>query len=98
MKIKLGLSLLLAFLAFVFITQNTEPVMVDFMAWSIEMSVALLVFIMLGAGIVIGWMLSSYSRYSRNRKRGKAQSTKVEKQEETVIPVQGEQETDEQQN
>ena len=98
MKTKLGISIVLTVLAFVFITQNIEPVMVDFLAWSIEMSVALLVFIMFGGGIIIGWLLSSYFRYSRNRKRTKAQATEVVKQKETVIQVQGEEETDEPQN
>lgn len=68
MKIKLGVSLVLAFLAFVFITQNTETVQVRFVAWSIEMSLVLLVFIMLGSGVIIGWLLNSYFRFLRNRK------------------------------
>jgi len=69
MKIKLGITIVLAFLAFVFITQNTEVVQVTFLAWSVEISLVLLVFIMLGAGIIIGWLLNSYLRFARNRKR-----------------------------
>lgn len=73
MKIKLGISIVLALLAFIFITQNTETVKVAFLAWSMEMSLVLLVFIMLGTGIIIGWSLSGYLRFVRNRKRVKTQ-------------------------
>ena len=72
MKIKLGISLLLAILAFIFISQNTETVKVGFLVWSAEMSLVLLVFIMLAAGVIIGWVLNSYLRFSRNRKQVKA--------------------------
>ncbi len=73
MKIKLAISIILALLAILFITQNTETVRVAFLAWSVEMSLVLLVFIMLGAGVIIGWSLSGYLRFVRNRKRAKAQ-------------------------
>ena len=81
MKIKLGISLILAFLAFIFISQNTETVTVEFFAWSVEMSLVLLVFIILFTGIVIGWLLSSYLRFARNR----AQSRKQEMFKTEVI-------------
>jgi uncharacterized membrane protein YciS (DUF1049 family) len=48
-------------------------VKVAFLAWSVEMSLVLLVFIMLGAGVIIGWSLNGYLRFVRNRKRVKAQ-------------------------
>ncbi len=69
MKIKLGISLVLAFLVFIFISQNTETVKVEFLAWSIEMSLVLLAFILLGSGIIIGWLLNSYLRFVRNRRQ-----------------------------
>lgn len=68
MKIKLVASLVLAFLAFVFIFQNTDVVKVDFLFWSLEMSRVLLLLTMLGAGCVIGWLLNSYLRFVRNRR------------------------------
>ena len=74
MKIKLGFSLFLSFLVFVFITQNAESVQVNFIIWSIDMSLVLLVFIMLGAGVMIGWFLSSYFRFARNRQQNNAKS------------------------
>ena len=77
MKIKLGSSLFLAFFAFVFIAQNTEIVRVNLLFWSAEMSLVLLLFILLGVGISIGWLLASYLRFSRNRNpaRSEADST-----------------------
>ncbi len=69
MKLKLIISLVLAFLVFVFITQNTETVRVTFLAWSWEMSLVILVFVMLGAGLIIGWLLNSYLRFSHQRKK-----------------------------
>lgn len=71
MKVKVAVSLILALLAFVFITQNTETVRVQFLVWSLEMSLVLLVFIMLGSGIIMGWLLSSYSRYASHRRQQK---------------------------
>ena len=76
MKIKLVISLVLAILAFIFITQNTETVTVAFLAWSIEMSLVLLVFIMLGAGTIIGWSLSGYLRFVSHRKQIKSQENR----------------------
>jgi len=73
MKFKLAISLVLALLAFVFITQNTETVQVRVLLWSIEMSLVLLVFIMLGAGAIIGWFLNSYLRFVSRRQQNKAQ-------------------------
>ena len=78
MKIKLGISALLAFLVFVFVTQNTEVVQVTFLAWSVQISLVLLVFIMLWVGMVIGWLLNSYLRFSRARKRQLAENPPVE--------------------
>lgn len=73
MKFKLAISLVLALLAFVFITQNTETVQVRVLLWSIEMSLVLLVFIMLGSGAIIGWFLNSYLRFASRRQQNKAE-------------------------
>jgi len=96
MKTKLGISIALALLAFIFITQNAETVKVTFLAWSTEMSLVLLVFIMLGSGLIIGWSLSSYLRFVSNRKRVKAQgnvqTNDVAAQEATDVSSQGDKE------
>ena len=76
MKTKLVLSLVLALLVFTFITQNAETVRVAFLAWSIEISIVVLVFIILGIGVIIGWSLSSYLRFVSHRKRSQVQDHK----------------------
>lgn len=74
MKIKLLISLVLAFLAFAFIAQNTDVVAVAFLFWSVEMSLVVLLLTMLGAGFLIGWLLNGYLRFVRNRRTTKAGS------------------------
>lgn len=71
MKLKLFISLFLAFIVISFISQNTETVRVDFLIWSTMMSVVVLVFIALGIGILIGWLLNSYLRFVSKRKQQK---------------------------
>jgi uncharacterized integral membrane protein len=68
MKLKLAVSLVLAFLAFIFITQNTQIVGVRFLAWSVDVSLVVMVFILLGSGVIIGWLLNSYLRFSSRKK------------------------------
>jgi uncharacterized membrane protein YciS (DUF1049 family) len=55
------------------------------------MSLVLLVFIMLGAGIIIGWSLNGYLRFVRNRKRVKVQ----ENTQTSKVAMSGEKETHE---
>ena len=74
MKIKLVISAILAFLVIIFVSQNTTVVSVTFLAWSLELSLVLLVFIMFWIGMVIGWLLNSYQRFSRTRKRQLAEN------------------------
>jgi uncharacterized membrane protein YciS (DUF1049 family) len=76
MKVKLGVSLFLAFAVFLFISQNTDMVMIDFLVWSAEISLVTLVFIVLGTGIIIGWLMNSYLRFTRNRRLTKSQGNK----------------------
>lgn len=89
MKIKLGVSLILAFLVFVFITQNTETVQVKFLFWSREMSLVLMVFLMFVAGIMVGWLVSSYLRYARHRKPLPSSGRAVAEQPTSRRPVDG---------
>jgi len=39
--------------------QNTDPVTLNVLAWSVTLSRALLVFLLIVAGVVIGWVLRS---------------------------------------
>lgn len=41
----------------IFIIQNTVVVKIQFLFWAIEMSRALLIFMLLAIGVIIGWLL-----------------------------------------
>ena len=75
MNVKLAISVTLARLAFIFVYQNTGMVQVNFLIWSIDMSLVVLVFIMLGVGMAISWLLGSYLRFARKRSQVKATKT-----------------------
>ena len=60
MNYKVILSLILAGLCVVFIIQNVAIVEIRFLLWKIEMSRALLMFIVLAIGIIVGWLLKSH--------------------------------------
>jgi len=60
MNYKLVISLILAGLAIIFIIQNVAIVKISFLFWSIQMSQALLMFLLFAAGILAGWLLQSY--------------------------------------
>jgi putative membrane protein len=63
MNAKLIFVLMLTSLAVLFIMQNVAAVEIQFLFWSIQMSRALLMFLLLAIGIVIGWFLHSYMKY-----------------------------------
>lgn len=66
MNIKLILVLVLAGLAVIFIVQNVTVVEVRFLLWSVEISRALLMFLLLAVGIVIGWFLHGHFKYRKD--------------------------------
>ena len=66
MNIKLIFVLVLAGLAVIFIVQNVTVVEVRFLLWSIEISRALLMFLLLAVGIVIGWFLHGHFKYRKD--------------------------------
>lgn len=94
MKIKLITSLTLAILACIFIVQNVDTVRVDFLVWSVEVSIVLLVFVILGAGVIIGWLMNSYLRFVRNRKHPKQQDRQMTRKKDLPVaaPLHGEKE------
>lgn len=63
MNAKLIFVLILTGVAVLFIMQNVAAVEIQFLFWSIQMSRALLMFLLLAMGIVIGWFLHSYVKY-----------------------------------
>ncbi len=65
MHFKLVLSLILTGIIILFVVQNVEVVEISFLFWSIAMSRALLLFFVLAAGIVIGWLMHSFFTHHR---------------------------------
>ena len=57
---KLSTTLVLIVLASVFLIQNTQVVEINILFWSISMSSAIMVVMLLVIGILIGWFLNSY--------------------------------------
>ena len=57
MNLKLFLILALICLAVVFIIQNVGVVELTFLFWTLSISRALLMFLILSIGIILGWLL-----------------------------------------
>jgi putative membrane protein len=57
MNLKLVLGIILAGMAAVFIIQNVTSVNLTFLFWTLSMSRALLMFLILSLGIILGWLL-----------------------------------------
>jgi lipopolysaccharide assembly protein A len=62
---KLVLSLILALLAVLFVVQNVAVVEVRFLLWGLHMTLSLLIFLLFGCGIIVGWLMHSYWAYRR---------------------------------
>lgn len=67
MNAKLITVLVLAGLAVLFIIQNVTVVEIKFLFWSIEMSRALMMFLLLAIGVVIGWFLHGILKHRQTR-------------------------------
>jgi putative membrane protein len=57
MNAKFILAIILASMAAVFIIQNVTSVDLTFLFWTLSMSRALLMFLILSLGIILGWLL-----------------------------------------
>jgi putative membrane protein len=57
MNLKLVLGIILAGMAAVFIIQNVTSVNLTFLFWTLSMSRALLMFLILSLGFILGWLL-----------------------------------------
>ena len=68
MNFKIGLVVVLVVLALIFVAQNIEVVTVSFLFWEISMSRAMLLFLSLLTGFIIGWFLHSYLSYRKDKK------------------------------
>jgi uncharacterized integral membrane protein len=67
MNFKLLLILVLAGFAVLFIIQNVSVVEIQFLIWSIQMSLSVLMFLLLAIGILMGWSLHSYLKYRKRK-------------------------------
>lgn len=62
MNYKLVLVVSLVGLVVLFIIQNVAVVEIQFLLWSLQMSRALMMFLLLAIGILIGWFLHGHWR------------------------------------
>ena len=67
MSVKLVLSLLIGAVVGVFIAQNTTVVEIRFLFWTVSMSRALLIVVLLATGAALAWLLQGYL-FLRRRK------------------------------
>lgn len=67
MNLKLILTLILAGFAVLFIVQNVVVVEIRFLFWTISMSRSLLMFFLLAIGVIIGWLMHSYSLHQKKK-------------------------------
>ena len=58
-----GIALLL--LTVIFTLQNSEIVTINFLFWKLSISRALMIFILLIIGILIGWTGANWARHSK---------------------------------
>jgi uncharacterized integral membrane protein len=61
-NLKLVVSLVLLAMLVIFSIQNAEVLSINFLFWSLQVRRALLLFLVLAIGIVIGWVLRSLRR------------------------------------
>ena len=60
MKKKLGLAMALLLTVVVFTLQNTEMISIRFLFWQFSLSRALMLFLVLGIGVLLGFLLGTY--------------------------------------
>ncbi len=68
MRWKLFLGIILLILVVIFTLQNTEVIALNFLAWQFSISRALLLFLVLAIGIIVGWATSTLSERRHARK------------------------------
>ena len=72
MSFRLILTILFIGLVVIFVVQNVAIVEIKFLLWSIEMSRALLYFIIFILGLLSGWFLTAHhAKVKQSKKRSK---------------------------
>jgi uncharacterized integral membrane protein len=67
MSFRLILTLVLTVLVTVFVLQNTAVVEIRFLFWTVAMSRALLIVVMLVIGMALSWLLHGYIALRRKK-------------------------------
>ena len=67
--IRFILGIAFGVLALIFVFQNMENISVHFLGWTITTSQAVILFILLAAGFIVGWAVGSIGRWRRRPKR-----------------------------
>jgi len=70
MSVKLIAGLVLAGVLVLFAIQNAEPVEFAFLIWTFALSRALMMFILLAIGVLLGWTMHALSAH-RGRKQAR---------------------------
>lgn len=65
MNVKLILTVILSSLAIWFVAQNSAVVEIVFLIWRFSIPAALLIFLTLLGGFLLGWTLHSYLAYRK---------------------------------
>ena len=61
------ISLFLMFIVSIFIVQNTDVIDIKFLIWTASISSALLLFLLLAFGIIIGWLFRSMTIWKKKK-------------------------------
>ena len=64
-RLHLWLTIAIVALLALFTLQNLVTVEVTFLVWAIQLPRAILVFVVLALGVLLGWMLNSARRHRR---------------------------------
>lgn len=67
MTFRLLLSLLIGTAVGVFVAQNTAVVEIRFLFWTVSMSRALLIVLLLATGMLLAWLLQGWRRLRRRK-------------------------------
>jgi putative membrane protein len=67
MSFRLILTIIFVGLVVVFVVQNVAIVEIKFLLWSIEMSRALLYFIIFLLGLLSGWLLTAHAKHRKKQ-------------------------------
>ena len=63
------LGIVFGILALIFVFQNMNNISVTFLGWSITTYGAVILFILLAAGFIVGWAVGSIGRWRRKARR-----------------------------